>query len=234
MKQLTPILALFFFMLGHAKAQAIWGSDEIDDARVSEWNATNISDYQGHYSLGFSEGEYSLLILVSKGRCIAQLRDYAFNEDATAWVPHFKTLSEVRIEGNRFFSKEFVGQFAIYDEGSQKIKGIKRLENGDLHKNYEFGSWQARLDHYFSGKYIQASTGFLEEGDLSTLSKSELKVMRNEIFARYGYIFIKGGEMDSYFSKQDWYQGHHRDVNDWLTEIELSNIDLIRKLEGKK
>jgi hypothetical protein len=60
-----------------------------------------------------------------------------------------------------------------------------------------------------------------------------LQVMRNEIFARYGYKFRSGGDMDAYFRTQDWYVPKFDDVTSKLTEIERLNIELIQALEKK-
>jgi hypothetical protein len=60
-----------------------------------------------------------------------------------------------------------------------------------------------------------------------------LQLMRNEIFARYGYKFRAGGEMDSFFSTQDWYWPQFDDVTSKLTEIERINIELIQVLEKR-
>ena len=60
-----------------------------------------------------------------------------------------------------------------------------------------------------------------------------LQVMRNEIFARHGYKFRSGGEMDGYFSTQDWYTPEYDDVTSKLTEIETINIALIQVLEKR-
>jgi len=57
-----------------------------------------------------------------------------------------------------------------------------------------------------------------------------LQEMRNEIFARHGYIF-KSFEWSSYYSNRDWYNPQYSDVNDKLTEIERINIALIQVLE---
>jgi hypothetical protein len=59
---------------------------------------------------------------------------------------------------------------------------------------------------------------------------SNLKVMRNEIFARYGYKF-KTRDMADFFGTQDWYFPTHDDVASGLTEIERINIALIQALE---
>jgi len=63
-------------------------------------------------------------------------------------------------------------------------------------------------------------------------SSSNFKLMRNEIFARYGYKF-KTSDMLGFFGAQDWYYPQHDDVTSQLTEIERINIALIQVLEKK-
>ncbi|WP_159023344.1 YARHG domain-containing protein [Formosa sp. L2A11] len=75
--------------------------------------------------------------------------------------------------------------------------------------------------------YNQASSRKLNIEELNKMDSKSLKLMRNEIFARYGYIFKKGGEMDTYFRKQKWYRPEHKKVEQFLTEIERYNIELI-------
>ena len=70
----------------------------------------------------------------------------------------------------------------------------------------------------------------LTEGDLKGLSKQELKFMRNEIFARHGYIF-KTPELNNYFKQKPWYKPQHEDVNGMLSPEERQNVELIKKLE---
>jgi len=79
-------------------------------------------------------------------------------------------------------------------------------------------------------KYPQASQRILTDADLSGMSKYDLKIMRNEIFARHGYIF-KTPEMKSYFSAQSWYNGQYSDVSSMLTSIESQNIAFIKRYE---
>ena len=54
--------------------------------------------------------------------------------------------------------------------------------------------------------------------------------MRNEIYARHGYIF-KTSEMKAYFSQQVWYQGQYEEVVGQLTSIEQKNVELIKSYE---
>jgi len=57
--------------------------------------------------------------------------------------------------------------------------------------------------------------------------------MQNEIFARYGYAFIKGGKMEKYFKSQEWYKAEKSNVNDFLTKIEMKNIERIKRAEKR-
>ena len=63
------------------------------------------------------------------------------------------------------------------------------------------------------------------------MTSDQLSIMRNEIYARYGYTFRKKGEMDTYFNNQSWYQSQHQNVNSFLTAIERYNIALIKGVE---
>ena len=80
------------------------------------------------------------------------------------------------------------------------------------------------------GEYPDASIRILTPSELSGYSKRELKLMRNEIFARHGYIF-KTDDMKNHFSSKQWYEPKYNDVNNMLTDIEQQNIKTIQQLE---
>jgi hypothetical protein len=80
------------------------------------------------------------------------------------------------------------------------------------------------------GKYPEASSRNLTSEDLAGKSLWELKIMRNEIFARHGYKF-KSEEMKNYFNKQKWYEPKYDDVISELTGIENANIKMIKQYE---
>ncbi len=80
------------------------------------------------------------------------------------------------------------------------------------------------------GDYPDASIRNLSSSELSGYSKRELKLMRNEIFARHGYIF-KTDDMKKHFSSKQWYEPKYNDVNSMLTDIEQQNIKTIQQLE---
>ncbi len=82
------------------------------------------------------------------------------------------------------------------------------------------------------GKYPFVSSEIMIKGILENFDTKELRIMRNEIFARHGYIF-KTSEMKVYFESQDWYSGLYEDLNDKLTDLEKLNIQLIKIREDK-
>lgn len=83
-----------------------------------------------------------------------------------------------------------------------------------------------------SSIYPQASERLLSADDLSNLTGWELKIMRNEIFARHGYAF-KTEEMKNYFKYERWYSPRYDNVDDMLTGIEKKNIELIKRYESR-
>ena len=76
------------------------------------------------------------------------------------------------------------------------------------------------------GKYPFTATRFMTAGALSYFKKSQLRIMRNEIYARHGYIF-KSDDLRRYFESQPWYKPQSAAVEDQLTEIEKLNVRLI-------
>ncbi|MGH1327352.1 TcaA 3rd/4th domain-containing protein [Bacillus pretiosus] len=69
----------------------------------------------------------------------------------------------------------------------------------------------------------------LTSTDLTYLSKEQLKIARNEIYARHGHMF-QTKDMQAYFSKQSWYRENPYFTGK-LTDIETYNIELIKSRE---
>lgn len=80
------------------------------------------------------------------------------------------------------------------------------------------------------GKYPQASTRKLVAKDVENLKNEELRLMRNEIYARHGYSF-KLADMREHFDKLDWYMPVAVDIQTQLTKTEKANAELIRRYE---
>lgn len=71
----------------------------------------------------------------------------------------------------------------------------------------------------------------LAREDLDALSLAQLRVARNEIFARKGR-FMKDEKLRAYFSQFSWYQPFTWTVQ--LTPLEKANVALIQEVEGNR
>lgn len=69
----------------------------------------------------------------------------------------------------------------------------------------------------------------LTSADLTYLTKEQLKIARNEIYARHGHMF-QTKDMQAYFSKQSWYRENPY-FTGVLTTIEAYNVELIKSRE---
>lgn len=83
-----------------------------------------------------------------------------------------------------------------------------------------------------AGGYPEASIRLFTPADLENRTRRELRVMRNEIFARHSYIFTSN-EMRDYFGKKPWYTPRYSSVASRFNEFERANIDIISEYELK-
>ena len=73
----------------------------------------------------------------------------------------------------------------------------------------------------------------LTEKDIEGLSSGELEILRNVVYARYGYLFQRE-DLRRFFLQYSWYQPTNKDakeIYDNFTEIERYNIEFIKRHE---
>lgn len=78
-----------------------------------------------------------------------------------------------------------------------------------------------------------SSTRYLTNADLSPLSEWEIRIARNEIYARHGRIF-NTKELADYFAGKSWYTpsiSPENFDNSYLNSIEIENLKLITNYE---
>ncbi len=80
--------------------------------------------------------------------------------------------------------------------------------------------------------YPETSLRVLTERELSIYAEEELRLMRNELFADYGYIF-NDSYLSWYFEQQHWYKPIGKEVSMHLSDIEKINIARIKQMEEK-
>ncbi|MFY7669473.1 YARHG domain-containing protein [Tenacibaculum sp. MEBiC06402] len=230
------ILLILFFTSNLVFAQYL-GSEEINESDLTIWIPKFEIEYSGTYHFGESESESNFNLFYSGGCIIGQIKYGYWEENTGFWKYNYITLTNISIDKNgKFTSDQHTGQFIRYKtESGDLIKGLRIdnpwtiwIENGE----FEIGiRTPLNFKHIYHGNYIEASTRKLSIAELNKMSLQDLKLMRNEIFARYGYTFKKGGEMDKYFKNKEWYRAEHRNVERFLTEIEFHNLKLIKQKE---
>jgi YARHG domain len=119
-----------------------------------------------------------------------------------------------------------------HQEESQKPKTESNVEAAPTEKQEPKHAPRPDASEGTPGIYPEGSTRLLTAADVEGLDLWDLKVMRNEIFARHGYIF-KTKEMIQYFNQQDWYNPMFPDVSSKLSNIENKNVAFIKAFENQ-
>ena len=90
----------------------------------------------------------------------------------------------------------------------------------------------------WGGRWPWTSGRLIQPAELGPLSLGELELMRNEIYARHGWIFRRP-DLRNYFESQPWYRPRsdnayysNRQVEAELTPIEKRNIQIIVSREN--
>ena len=109
----------------------------------------------------------------------------------------------------------------IIEEKDSEINNLKEKKKAITNSRYFAAG---------AGIYPEGSQRYLSYDDVEYLGSRDLKIMRNEIFARHGYIF-KTSDMIQHFSQQSWYRPLNNDVTAYLSKIEKENVDFIKMYE---
>jgi hypothetical protein len=71
----------------------------------------------------------------------------------------------------------------------------------------------------------------LEVDQINDFTLNELRILRNTIFAKYGYKF-NSDDLTNHFSQFSWYEGSKSNVENDLSSVDWQNIRLIQILEN--
>ncbi len=78
--------------------------------------------------------------------------------------------------------------------------------------------------------FPESNSRILEAQELSGMTKVELRIARNEIYARYGWRF-ESEELADYFERKAWYAAGENVDDTILSDVERANIELIAEVE---
>jgi len=232
MRLLLLCLSLYLFALG-CYGQTTFGMETIPTSAFAKWVATTPKAYEGVYHFGESEAESDFALVVSEGIITAQIRSGEWETKPERWRKVYQTLTNVRIVGNKFYSKESEGDFVTFISEGKKTYGLRigKARSTSAKELLVAGARSGPLADYYDGTYPQASYKVLKPTELTRYNKEQLALMRNEVFARYGYAFSKNEKLRLYFTQKEWYQAEKVSLNLVLTPIEKKNLLLIQAAE---
>lgn len=121
------------------------------------------------------------------------------------------------------------GQQEASEKTSEVINKEDTTGNEDMGTDGAVGEEEA--------EYIlpESASRLLTEADLENLTQEDLRIARNEIYARHGRKFLDEG-LQEYFNGKSWYNGTIEPDDfkeDMLSEIERTNEDTIVNYETK-
>lgn len=135
---------------------------------------------------------------------------------------------------------EYFSQFDWYTPTSSDVSGSlnifeqkntiflrnaeQKLRSTDASLNADLYDTELPLTYSFT------STTKLTDSYLRGVTKLQMRLIRNEIYARHGYIF-HSADLRSYFSRFSWYKPTSSDVSQSLNAIETYNIQFLKKAE---
>ncbi|MGB1247599.1 MAG: YARHG domain-containing protein [Chitinophagales bacterium] len=165
--------------------------------------------YDGEFSFHFEEGKligiwqsYDEELLVTKRSYELEKREFVYNPE--------NNLEE--------------GEFYFTDLG--RYKEIVDEYDGELYYDQAIATVTEKIYEF------NPSLELIPEEEIANMHKGDLQVLRNSIYAKHGYSF-KNRIYRHIFEKSylDWYIPVSTDVRDELTDIEIQNIELIKRYE---
>ena len=86
------------------------------------------------------------------------------------------------------------------------------------------------LNQIVNNGYINELEKLITVEQLTLFSESDLRILRNTIYAKYGYKF-NSIDLQNHFSEFQWYNSEFENVDDKFTFVDIENIKLIQKSE---
>lgn len=180
---------------------------------------------------------------------------YGLNADKTKlqiWKPDY-TEDEQKPFYLNLTLKEAYNMEELKSEENSILESKSREEiSVDSQEYYDSADAQdylgnAKADEYFEEDFDNedyvipdSSSRYLTNEDLENLSLEELKLARNELYAKKGRIF-NSAELREYFKNKWWYEprveGEVMDAkpqSDYFNEYEIANLLLIKEWEEKR
>ena len=230
-----------YYSNGNVKTKGAY-KDGMKHGRWRKWDSEGNLIYDGSFKYGEKEGFWREIEngVESKGKYKGGKR-FGPWEETTA-------LSQVKgsyVNGKRdgfwearYDDASYKGYYkndekdGVWDENGEKIRYKNGKVVSESNNKEQPKETFTNSSHPVIGEALfeNLSKHRLSGSDLSSFAKSELRILRNSIFAKHGYIF-KSEDLKMYFSQFEWYKPEFNNVNHKLNSVEKENIKILKQAE---
>lgn len=230
-----------YYSNGNMKTKGAY-KDGMKHGRWRKWDSEGNLIYDGSFKYGEKEGFWREIEngVESKGKYKGGKR-FGPWEETTA-------LSQVKgsyVNGKRdgfwearYDDASYKGYYkndekdGVWDENGEKIRYKNGKVVSESNNKEQPKETFTNSSHPVIGEALfeNLSKHRLSGSDLSSYTKSELRILRNSIFAKHGYIF-KSEDLKMYFSQFEWYKPEFNNVNHKLNSVEKENIKILKQAE---
>jgi hypothetical protein len=124
------------------------------------------------------------------------------------------------------------GGYEPYPIGWNVDSATARLLDGAPFNHTRGGGFEAFSSRWTGFVIADSNVRLLTDADVQDLNEWELRLARNEIYARHGRLFVTY-ELRTHFEAQLWYNGRYAEIPEaWLSQIEIDNVALIQQWEA--
>lgn len=114
--------------------------------------------------------------------------------------------------------------------------GNAQIGDGSYYQNalYYADNWRSQSTYEDSASYLYPSdTQYITESEMQNWDANTARLVRNEIYARHGYIF-QSEDLQNYFKQKSWYSPNSNFSESMFNTIEKANRDAITQYEQKR
>jgi len=192
-----------------------------------------------------SSGEYITIAPTDNDFSLTGIQCFIQNDSQVSKISDMRAGDPIVVQGKITDVGEILGYlldmddiYAYGDSGRKHIDDINLGNNANDMDNTGYDNNEDYMDDTdFDGdSYIlpNSSNEILTAADLEGLSNDDLRLARNEIYARHGRLF-NDAALQEYFNAQSWYIGNipaeDFSEKEELSAIERKNIAFIAKYE---
>jgi hypothetical protein len=126
----------------------------------------------------------------------------------------------------------FAQEPSVFYGGSENLKEVLRFYNysiSDFTSIFNSNALRILMGEVgiLNSRYME-----LDIFSVSQMDNSNLRLLRNMIYARHGYKF-NSADLTAFFSRFDWYKPKYNNVDRFLTDADKWRIEMIQAFENR-